>query len=308
MDMEIYNENMKNKAPGSNQGQQTQQQTVGIVYLNDISEVKPFLISNGLHVGTVVFDGEIHRCPTEDKPHKQNGSYKAYSDQCGGVWRNWRTWEEGSWRIRRNKPLTLSEEREMRERVDSDSREREQIQASRYKTAAFTAQRIYENALECHDHAYLKRKGIKTVKGLKADSDGNLIVPILKDEIITSLQFINGNGDKIFLKGGMVKGCLFYIGDVFTKSPLLICEGLSTGISLYESTGYLVIIAFSAGNLKPVAMIARSLYPKQKIIICADNDAETDSSYNTGVEKANEAALAINGYVAIPEKENSYGF
>ena len=53
---------------------------------------------------------------------------------------------------------------------------------------------------------------------------------------------------------------------------LIICEGVATGLSLYECTGYPVAVAFDAGNLEPVAKVMRARMPNLRIVIAADDD------------------------------------
>ena len=59
-----------------------------------------------------------------------------------------------------------------------------------------------------------------------------------------------------------------------------------------------MVVAFDAGNLMPVALAFRKKYPDMDIIICADNDTETEG--NPGLTKAKEAAKAINARLAVP--------
>jgi hypothetical protein len=53
-------------------------------------------------------------------------------------------------------------------------------------------------------------------------------------------------------------------------------------------------MVFGKGNLLSVAEWVRHSYPKHKIIVAADDDG------GEGIEKANEAALAVKGFVAVP--------
>ena len=57
--------------------------------------------------------------------------------------------------------------------------------------------------------------------------------------------------------------------------------------------------AFNAGNLRTVAEALRKQYPKTKLIICGDNDRNTQG--NPGTSKATEAARAVRGLLAIPQ-------
>jgi putative DNA primase/helicase len=118
---------------------------------------------------------------------------------------------------------------------------------------------------------------------------------------LQSLQFIEPNGEKRFLPGGRAKGCSFDIGLRSDASVLCLCEGYATGASIYEATGYPVVVGFTAGNLETVARAMREAFPEAKIIFCADNDIRQDASPNVGVMAATAAAKSIDGWLAIPE-------
>ena len=80
---------------------------------------------------------------------------------------------------------------------------------------------------------------------------------------------------------------------------LCVAEGYATGASIHEATRYAVAVAFDAGNLKPVATALRVKFPDLRLILCADDDANTPG--NPGLTKATEAAQAVAGLVALPD-------
>ncbi|MBU4563240.1 MAG: DUF3987 domain-containing protein [Desulfarculus sp.] len=80
--------------------------------------------------------------------------------------------------------------------------------------------------------------------------------------------------------------------------PLLVCEGLATGLSLHEAAGLTVVVAFAANNLEVVARMVRERYPKREIILAGDDDHATTG--NPGASKARAAALAVGGKLALP--------
>jgi putative DNA primase/helicase len=86
---------------------------------------------------------------------------------------------------------------------------------------------------------------------------------------------------------------------------VLIAEGLATGCSVFESTGFPTVVAFDAGNLAPVTAKIKAKCTDSKIIICADNDAYSQwsdhSGGNIGILKATEVARKSRCLVAIPE-------
>ncbi|MGL4208555.1 MAG: toprim domain-containing protein, partial [Candidatus Adiutrix sp.] len=77
-------------------------------------------------------------------------------------------------------------------------------------------------------------------------------------------------------------------------------EGFATGASLKLAMDKPVVVAFDSNNLKPVALALSEKYPDAKLIICADNDHNPKTDKNVGLEKAQQAALAVNGSVAVP--------
>ncbi len=181
------------------------------------------------------------------------------------------------------------------------AREAEAWKATKQAEAATTAQAIWEaSPLTPVDHPHLRRKGIQP-HGVRVGSDNQLIVPVRIDEGITSLQFIDTEGRKRFLSGGIVKAGSFSLGDLTEASTILICEGYATGASLFEATDLPVVVAFSANNLLPVAKQLRQQYPKAVIVLCGDNDVRADGKSNTGLIAATAAAKAIGGIVAIPD-------
>lgn len=152
------------------------------------------------------------------------------------------------------------------------------------------------------DHAYLKNKGImphgaKIFRGSliirEMDCSGALMIPTMLGGKITSLQFINPHGEKRFLYGGEKGGYL--IGKIKFGKPVCICEGFATGATIHQATGYAVVVAFDAGNLRKMAEALRANNPDVKIVLCADDDKT-----GTGQRKATEAAQAVGGFVAMP--------
>ena len=111
------------------------------------------------------------------------------------------------------------------------------------------------------------------------------------------LQRIRPNGDKRFTAGAATAGHYFSIGKA--DGLIVICEGYATGASIHESTGYGVAIAFTCGNLEPVARALRAKLPTTQIIVAADDDYRNEK--NPGIASSTAAALAVDGLLAIPE-------
>lgn len=169
------------------------------------------------------------------------------------------------------------------------------------REAATRAERIWSQAPPAPaDHPYLQKKQVQP-HSLRRHHDGRLIVPIYREGTLSSLQFIDKDGKKKYLKGGVKKGGSFVIGDLTHETKLILTsEGVATGFSLYEATGLPTVIAFDAPNLLPVAESLRRQYPHVRIVICGDHDGN-----GVGQRRAREAAEAVNGLMVIPDPEGT---
>jgi putative DNA primase/helicase len=272
----------------------------------------------GLVVDSIAWDGSLHRCGTQNKPGGMDGCYIAHADSPITLWwKNWQTGRTGAWSPKEEKTLTPAERAVLKARIEADRQARGEEQAHRHAAAAEKAEKLYAAAVECVGHPYLERKGVRPVPVLKVLADGqsehsrgivygpgSLVVP-LRNEAgqVVSLQFINDDGKKAFLSGGRKRGCYFPIGGKSADKPLLICEGLATGLSLHECLAFPVLVAFDAGNLRHVAELARRRYPDRQLVVCADYDDPTDQvpqAGGVGVKAATDAAIAVNGIIAVP--------
>ncbi|MDL2259634.1 AAA family ATPase [Deltaproteobacteria bacterium OttesenSCG-928-K17] len=222
----------------------------------------------GLFPTQIIADGQKHRCPVEGKPKGQDGEYRIYADDCPRVvWKNYRTGDYGTGKL-------YSTE-------SGHSFDRAEYILS--KTVAAVS-----------NHPYLVRKGVAVPPGLKM-KDGKLIVPAYAEGELRTIQFIDGEGNKRFLKDGQVQGASFALRGVGNTDAIYLTEGLATGISVWQALDGQseVRICFSAANLVQVASSLRG----RPIIVCADNDRFTPG--NPGLTKALEAAKAVSGRVAL---------
>ncbi|GAC1607463.1 MAG: DUF927 domain-containing protein [Aquirhabdus sp.] len=185
---------------------------------------------------------------------------------------------------------------ERAQRLADDQAEIERKQAA----AAGLAAKAWADAKVIGDSAYLKRKKV-TAHSVRfaTDKTGDvLLVPIIDSSgKLWNLQRIFANSDKRFYTGGRVSGCFHVLGDVGASDWLLIAEGYATGATLLEATGYAVAVAFSASNVHHVAAAMRDRYPDKYVLICADDDSQTEqkTGKNTGVIAATYAAKMVNG-------------
>ncbi|BBE08293.1 DNA primase, phage-associated [Mycoavidus cysteinexigens] len=190
------------------------------------------------------------------------------------------------------------------------SAEVERKLAAKQCAAAKRAVDIWTKAeLASDTHPYLALKGVKA-HGLRCyrgqltignmACDGALIIPAYDAHgVLTTLAFINKDGEKRFLSGGKKSGSFHWIGEP-VSNLLCIAEGYATGASVYEATRYPVAVAFDAGNLLAVANTLKLKFPDAQFVICADNDFETPG--NPGATKAKLAAHQVGARLAMPEK------
>lgn len=189
---------------------------------------------------------------------------------------------------------SYEENPEIRIRIREERIEAEQRQAAMAKTARI----IFANAHPASsDHPYLLRKHVSS-HGLKETDDGRLLIPGY-DETgrLATVQFIDADGRKRFLKGCRTAGCFFLMGDPSCDERIFLVEGYATGASAYEQTGTLTFVAFCASNLAAVTETVRTRHPDSRILILADNDVSGAG------EAGADAAAAVSGaeVILMPE-------
>jgi putative DNA primase/helicase len=252
----------------------------------------------GLAPRRIDADGRVHRCGTTAKPKSKNGAYCLHLD--GKVPAGWfQNHEDGlgvtTWRAERLTVMSEAERIEWRKQMELRQAQRDKDLRTRHLAAAGRAKFIFDRATDATPaHPYLARKrvkphGVKTHKGL-------LVVPIHNGVGgLVNLQFIAADGAKKFLTGGEKRGCFFVIGDPdHEPEGLCIGEGFATMATVHEATGYMCVVAFDCGNLKPVAEVWRKKLPSARIVICADND-------QAGIASAKEVARDVaNCGIALP--------
>jgi putative DNA primase/helicase len=272
----------------------------------------------GIEYKAVPRDGEWHAADLADDPRgRGDGRIKLFPDGQGGIVWNHKTGEKQNFFLDRQSAKPISSEE--RDRIKAEKERRQQERRERQNRAARRARAIWKSATPAPaDHPYLSKKHIQphgarltTWQRSYEDNSGKhkltvenaLIIPLVDAAgRIRNLQAIFptespelGRG-KDFLPFGETAGLFWWIGSEKTD-PVLIAEGFATAATLHEETGYRVYIAFTAGNLLAVGRIVRKHLPAVKIIFAADNDKTPG---NPGLTKANEAALAVDGFVACP--------
>jgi putative DNA primase/helicase len=243
------------------------------------------------------FDGKVHRFSSDGRKKGNSGWYVAFDGKIyAGAFGCWKDGSSTPWRQDIGRELSTIEQMEHAKRIREARAAAEEDKKRKQETAQGTASEIWSNASEASDdHPYLQAKGVKS-HGLRVSGDGRLIVPMINTEgEISSLQFIPTDGEKKYLPGGSVDGCIYAIhgkGDTH-----YIAEGYATAATVHEVTGATVYVAFSAGQLSKAAANVRQHHAGDLVIV-ADNDAS-----GVGQKKANEAATEHKARVILPPIE-----
>ncbi len=255
---------------------------------------------------TIIADGVIHRVHVEgDRAGSKNAWYVLHpGTHPAGAFGCSKRGTSGKWREKNSLPNSELNPVD-RAQVEAQRNARAIEQKRGYSVAADRAGKILHAATgDASKHAYIVRKGVQPF-GVNQNRDGVLIVPVYdaRNGRLSSLQFIDCDGEKRFLPGGRLSfGCfpLRHTRESFKRAVetrIGIAEGFATGATLAHVLGDSVAMfsAFSAGNLVNVATALREHYPDAEITLYADNDAN-----EVGQRYATKAATAVNGLIAIP--------
>ena len=272
------------------------------------------IINAGLTPPERVMPGEMIRFPGYQKPKNNKAAWcKLFLDCRGGVFGDFSTGLYHEWQQKRDKPYTKQEQEEFKRQVEHERKQRELEQKEIHdKAKGLSIKILKEASIDYKKHPYYIAKhrlnfGIHVKSGQweQRGWSNALLIPMYNENgEISSIQAINEDGKKDYLKGGSKKGCYYPIGNLRGINTIMIGEGLSTVAAAHETTGLTGIVAFDSSNLINVAKFFRKLDKSLDIIILADNDV-SDSGLNTGVKYATEAAQAVNGSISIPVLESS---
>ncbi|MBV7546318.1 toprim domain-containing protein [Pseudomonas sp. PDM26] len=242
-------------------------------------------------------DGNIHRFHVPgDKPATRNGWYVLFLDgiPCG-MFGSWKAGGSQVWHSR--KPTDHLEAQINALRIEQARRQRAAKQHQGQQAAAEHANRMWRNARSADpEHPYLVAKGVRSY-ALRQTGDV-LLVPLMRDGVLVSLQRIKSDGDKRFLFGGMTKGSCSLIGTIQPDRVLYICEGWATGATLHAETGAAVACAMTANNLLEVGQRLQRQHPDAVLIVAGDDDRMTEG--NPGRTYAIEAAAALGCRMIFP--------
>lgn len=245
----------------------------------------------------LIANGKLRRFSSDGRRGDDAGWYVLYDDGIpAGAFGCWRHGFTQYWCSKTQADMTEAEQQAHKARMQQAKTLRDTEEARRRAEVSKRAQETWTRAQPAPtDHPYLADKGVQP-HGLRTDGE-KLLVPLRDTDGKTwSLQTIGPDGGKRFLPGGRKRGCYFSIGK--PDGVLVVCEGFATGASVHEATGHAVAVALDAGNLQAVSQALHDRYRDLRLVLAADDDWKTDG--NPGVNKAREAAQAVNGCVALP--------
>ena len=213
-------------------------------------------------------------------------------------------------------PHIIQQRAERKKLLEIEAQEEQKKVIQGYASAKNQAHQIWNNAKPCETHPYLVKKDVmphNTKIGnwtwyddnkVKQVEENVLLVPLYKNNELVSMQGIftrhvikGGKETDKFLLYSAEKQAVYHSFGEYTHT-ILLCEGWSTGATLYEATQLFTFVSIDAGNLIHVAKYLRKKYPLCRIVICADNDQYKKS--NTGLKSAYKASCAVDADVVYP--------
>lgn len=246
--------------------------------------------------------GEIFRFPGLGKPPGNRAGWcLLFRDGRGGCFGDWSSGITGHWQAGHGDARSPAARAEFARRIEAQKRRRHEELAARQARAAARAAAVWSAASPApHDHPYLVRKKVLPY-GARL-SGHRLTLPVVDfSGGITSLQFINADGQKKLLADGRKLGCFMPVATGLTHPRrIILCEGWATGCTLakYEPDAW-ILAAIDAGNLRPVALAARTRWPDLEMVIAGDDDRLTPG--NPGASRARAAARHAGALLALPE-------
>lgn len=262
--------------------------------------------------GELIADGAWHRAKAEGD-RNPDLAYILHADGVqNGVFEHHKLGVKGKWIAKPEKELTTEERSAYAKQMQATKAQRQADQDRRYRESSAKAKQVMDAASPATDNfPYLTAKQVPAYAGVKIgawpqrQADGCLLIPfagidgnLTTIEAIASSGKLIGNSGKDWLIGGRKSGSFFVIGDIEAADVIVICEGYATCATVHQATGFCVVMAGDANNLKPVALAIHGKWPKKRLLIGADDDRNTEG--NPGLKQAEIASCAVAGAFVKP--------
>lgn len=227
----------------------------------------------------IQIDGKLHRFKSGTKGKggetDKAGWYVIYGDGVpAGSFGCWRSGVEANFKADMGRKYSPLEEMAIIKRISEAKAARDEESRRKQEVTADTVDRIWSDcAAASQNHPYLLKKGVRP-HGARVTGDGRLVVPLYtNDGELSSLQYIDDAGGKLYHPGGKTGSCFWMLGTMDEPGIIFVAEGFATAATIHEATGRPVVVAYSASNLVPVVGLMReNRGSTQEIVIVADND------------------------------------
>ena len=249
----------------------------------------------GLNVKALGPTGRINRCADIYASKRNDNGWYLYQQSGDVIFAVFGSWSRGDGTQKWNSRGEFEAiPKAIRVEFDKLHRQAELERADGYEKTAKSAHALWNRALPVENHAYLTRKGVQA-HGIRVLGT-NLLIPVRSlDGDLQSYQTISLQGQKRFATGGKMSGGSFCIGETADADVIAVAEGYATAATIYELTGWPVIVTFSAGSMKKLARRLRKKFAAT-LIFCGDNDES-----GAGQKASRDAAQAAYGVMAIPD-------
>ncbi|MEI8572632.1 DUF3987 domain-containing protein [Methylomonas sp. LW13] len=277
--------------------------------VNAVESFKTAIQAHGLQPPDAIQPGKFHRFPGIDKKSGDDAGWcKLFDDGRGGVFGDFSAGLDEHWQAETERTYSTEERQAFRQHCEAERKARDAEQLQQHEaTAAKAAEILAVAGGDPAQHSYTLKKDLSFGPRVKRGEwtqrgwPDALLLPIYSaDGKLWTLEAINTDGEKDYLKGGRKRGGFHPLGKIRGASRVLIGEGLATVAAVHAVDGAPGVAAMDAGNLSAVALAVRNMAPDAELILLADNDVKPDGS-NPGLKAATEAAMAIGGRVVIPE-------
>ncbi len=258
--------------------------------------------------GPLITDGELHRLRFTGKKGKNKDiAYSVHLDGVPNAYiKNWHTGEEV--KIPYGEALTPAE-RTKACQVIKFKRDKKPAQiTNELVLSKETALKVYLagniEGVDNHPHVIAKHIHDLAKKSLRVNDNGTLLIPyyslpnnIDECQILQTIGFVNADGRKLFMKGGIKTGTCFPIGDTDSAKVVAVTESYSNADAIHTATGgrWSVLCSGSAGSLGDIAKRAKAYWIDKPIVIVGDNDfsKENNPGRTAATKGAQEAGVPV---------------
>lgn len=252
---------------------------------------------------------------------KGDASIRRHADGRGGCVFNHKTRQCAVWRDDAGQRMSHEEYRRRKREEAIRRAEEEERECKRFSFGSETARILLRAAAPIEHHDYLNKKHVRPtcpMFGIDADevnavlkergyrSDYGcfhkcflkgflLLIPIYRGRVLQSVELIDADGGKYFLKDAVKAGGYWMTRNAAAyqdASVIGIGEGVATVMSVDLVKGFPCVAAMDCGNLIKVAKHFRRINPRARLVILSD--------VGNGEKQAVDAANACHGVVALP--------